>query len=401
MKKNFQQLMSSAIKAHEKKNYQSELLYLNKLISKNPNNLELIKYRANCHWNLENFPSALIDYARVVENNPNDQESMVNFGVALQRCNRYEHAREILEYAIEVNPNNAAAYINLCQVYSVLNLPQEELKVAVRAVKADPKNPLAYNNLGTILLNTGFRADGKEAFLTAKAIDPNFILARLNLAQLDLDAGNVTQAILELRSLLELDSITNSYKDYVNFILANAYLKSGQLDLGWPLYEYGFNLVVAPQSSRSIGKFPEPKWQGQELKGCSLLVLREQGVGDELLYSSCFIDLEELNAKVTVQCDSRLLSIFQRTYKNINFISAAQNENIYELCKEFDYISAIGSLPGYFRKKLEDFDRHNKYLQPLPELVSEYKNRLRLHKNKKLIHLILISNVLKRGLKIV
>ena len=44
------------------------------------------------------------------------------------------------------------------------------------------------------------------------------------------------------------------------------------------------------------------------------LILREQGVGDEILYSSMYGDLLKNVENITIECDPRLLNLFKRSF---------------------------------------------------------------------------------------
>ena len=386
-KLNHHQLISKYKKAASGNRLTEAIRLLNELVIKEPLNLDWVKLRAECHLRLEHYSEALIDYAKVIEKQPENEDCLVNFGAVLIRCNRYEHAREILEYTIELNPSNIGPYINLSQVYDQLNLPKEQLNVAMKAVQLNPLNAMAYNNLGSVFSALDMKIEAREAYLTAIALDNNLIMAKFNIALINMELGLIEDALLAFEQLLESPKPTQNEKDFIRFNASIAYLKSGQLEKGWLNYEYGFGLTISHKAQRGSGKFPEPKWRGENLSGGSLFVLREQGVGDEILFSNCFVDLEELEGKVVVQCDPRLVKIFQRTYPSIVFIPDEQKHVAFDSLTKYTYISAMGSLPGHFRKTIDDFNRPIKLLQPLPDLVFEFKKRLSPYADKKLIGL--------------
>ena len=48
-------------------------------------------------------------------------------------------------------------------------------------------------------------------------------------------------------------------------------------------------------------------------------MVREQGVGDEILFSSMYRDLIKNNfSNVKIECDKRLLEIFKRSFITLN-----------------------------------------------------------------------------------
>jgi ADP-heptose:LPS heptosyltransferase len=267
------------------------------------------------------------------------------------------------------------------------------LAVAFKAIEINPTSALAYVNLGSALGDLKMWAESREAFLTAIAIDPKNFNAVVNIALNDLNRGNISAAILSFENLLTSGNLSEDEMAFVRWTCSSAYLQIGQLDKGWLNYEYGLGLVIGAKGSRSVGKFPEPKWRGESLLNKTLIVLREQGLGDEVLFSTCYADLEELNANIIVQCDARLLDIFQRTYPKLNFVPDKIQLRIDDKNKVFQI--AAGSLMGLFRKNITDFNRPIKHLLPNPSIELDYKDRLSFYKkNKKLVGICWRSGML-------
>jgi len=76
-----------------------------------------------------------------------------------------------------------------------------------------------------------------------------------------------------------------------------------------------------------------PRWDG---KRCKLLVLGEQGIGDEILFISCAKDLAR-DADVFWEVDDRLIPILKRSIPDVNWISRWKDEMIREPYQLGDY----------------------------------------------------------------
>lgn len=59
-----------------------------------------------------------------------------------------------------------------------------------------------------------------------------------------------------------------------------------------------------------------PRWNGFR---CRLYLVAEQGIGDEIVFSNAYHDLHALNPSTTVECDSRLIPAFERTFPGLRF----------------------------------------------------------------------------------
>jgi hypothetical protein len=65
-----------------------------------------------------------------------------------------------------------------------------------------------------------------------------------------------------------------------------------------------------------------PRWDGKE---CDLYLVAEQGIGDEIMFSNAYPALLNQNPNTTIECDSRLIPAFERTFNAI-FESRWRNE---------------------------------------------------------------------------
>ena len=91
-------------------------------------------------------------------------------------------------------------------------------------------------------------------------------------------------------------------------------------------------------------------WNGE--KNQRVLVWGEQGIGDEIMFSSIIKDIYEFSSKIIIQCDRRLIPLFQRTFPP-DVIYFSEGQPVPE--DEYDFHIPVGSLPLTFRKSLESF----------------------------------------------
>ena len=89
--------------------------------------------------------------------------------------------------------------------------------------------------------------------------------------------------------------------------------------------------------------------------------MREQGVGDEILYSSMYGDLLNDIDNVVIECDPRLLNLYKRSFPKYSekFVSLGSITNDDEKFKKIDNIIYAGSLGRYYRKNIKDFKNNS------------------------------------------
>ena len=115
----------------------------------------------------------------------------------------------------------------------------------------------------------------------------------------------------------------------------------------------------------------------------NFLIIREQGVGDEILYGSMYGDLLKKIKNVTIECDPRLLGLFKRSFPKYSnsFVELGSISNKDNEFEKIGYVLYAGSLGRYFRKRSENFINEpflkvdqKKYIE-IQSKLSKYDNK--------------------------
>lgn len=213
----------------------------------------------------------------------------------------------------------------------------EALQCYSMAFSQDRHNPAAFNNYGNVLREIG-EAEGAIPFLhRAIQLDPNSSLARFNLAVALLLIGN--------------------YKE------------------GWPAYEARWNYE---HLAGTLPNFAQPRWVGQDLKNKTVLVVGEQGHGDNIQFSRFIWNLHQAGAKIKLQVTLGLIPLFANS-TIIEKVGTYTDD-----MGSFDYWVPIMSLPGVLGVTLENLPRPVNYITAQDDLVQKWlqtlgpKTRLRI-----------------------
>ena len=378
-------LQVKAEKAMTNGSFLKAIELLDDLLEVRPDEKNYLLMRGEAHLRLENYEAGLVDFAKVVEADNKNITALINFAAALIRCNKQNDAKDILEYVLELDPESFDAHINLCNVYQALGKSEESLKLSIRAIQIRPGSVIAYNNLGTAFGDLNMLSESRDAYIIANQIDPAYIPTVINLAQLQVKLENYPEGARLYEEALKLKNLSPNEAALVKYYLGYAYLHQGELGKGWDNYENGFGSLLPVSALRSRRKFQQPQWQGESIGNKTLLIWREQGLGDEIEFSTCLHDVAQMGGNVILECEPRLIEIFQRTFATFIVRAESIRPDFSPAIQDFDVQCAIGSLPRIFRREITSFTQPVKPVVLLESSVQTFKHRLADYSGKKLV----------------
>ena len=94
------------------------------------------------------------------------------------------------------------------------------------------------------------------------------------------------------------------------------------------------------------------EWDGRKI-GRNLLIWCEQGIGDQILYSSILNELINIKMKITVIVGNKLKTLFKESFPWISIITLNELKDF----SSYDYQISIVSLHKYYRRRIQDFSK--------------------------------------------
>jgi tetratricopeptide (TPR) repeat protein len=76
--------------------------------------------------------------------------------------------------------------------------------------------------------------------------------------------------------------------------------------------------------SEKMWELPAPDWTGGSVSGGKLLIYCEQGVGDHVMYATCFADLAKHARDVIIETLPRIAPLFQRSFPQYQVVTRTQ-----------------------------------------------------------------------------
>ncbi len=313
----------------------------------------------------------------------------------------YSSAEIYLKQLIKIDSKNSEAYRYLGVIYAVQKDLSNAIEYLNSSLRLSPKNYLTLTNLGTVYVKQKNFDQAYNCFSKALKINPSYHEAWSELGLLNFETRNYETALSNYETALKINSNFNEawlnkanlllvfnrereaediykkliYENQENFEARYNYslflLNRKQFYLGWKEYEYrwksyDFNSKAFNNNLR--------RWN-PEVSTNELIIWAEQGIGDQILYSTFLQYFNHAGSGVTVALEEKLTPIISRSFQKINFIS------IDDFFKEVDlnYKSQIpiASLGMVFRNHIDSFPLENKYLICDENITNSIKPKLK------------------------
>lgn len=274
---------------------------------------------------------------RVHEQAPEAQGTLRNLVVTLIETDRCDEALSVAARAVQRNPLRHEAHAMHGFAHLKLHDPGQALDCYEKALKAGAESAELHDQRGIAFLELGRLPEAMECYRRALALQPDYALSAFHLALARLLLGDYRQ--------------------------------------GWDDYELRQLDKDYPQQTRA-----HPRWDGSSLSGRTILIQREQGLGDEIMFASCMPQVVEAAAHCIIECEPRLLGIFRRSFPTATVFESTPDGSLPREIAEraIDFSIPAGSLPRFLRKGLDDFPRHDGYLKADRQRVARWRERLSL-----------------------
>jgi len=249
------------------------------------------------------FEGAVRQYRAAIAHNPSLASAHLNLGTALAKLERHDEALACYEQALALDPYSAEAHFNAGNALNAKGDSAAAIARFRRAIELRPGFANAHVNLGSAIGKLGNYVEAEQQYRYAVALKPN----PTNLVCLggSLGAqGRLEEEEVFYRRALEIDP---GYVD-AHQNLAWLLLKRGDYTQGWAEFAKRWR----PLDYAAIAVQGVPEWHGEPLEGRSILLVGDQGFGDQLQFLRFARVLEQRGAEVDVCVREQLVPLAAR-----------------------------------------------------------------------------------------
>ena len=312
---------------------------------------------------------AIEAYHQAIQIQPNHAEAYNNLGTVFIDQGRIDDAIETYQQAIRIQPDHGEAYYNLGNAFHSQTRLEEAVQSYHQAIQIQPNRLEAYNNLGVALIDQGKLEESIQIYQKTLEIQPNCADAYSNLGIALKEQGRLKESIRAYQKAIYIQAGSAAAHNNLGQIL----LLLGDFHEGWREYEWRLKCDDINSEKRT---FHQPSWDGTNLDDKTILIWAEQGIGDEIMFTSILPNLSQMTEKIIIECDQRLTPLFQRSFPQIQFFSRANPPHPRLLDKNIDYQMPIGGLGQWFRTNEKSFlSGQDSYLYACPKKVLQMKRK--------------------------
>jgi tetratricopeptide (TPR) repeat protein len=420
-----EKIIEEALTAFNNNNAEEAFELLNRTLSENFNNIDILNTLGDLSYLCSNITKATGFWEKSLAIRPDQVDILFNTALIYHQNNEYKKALELYSRLLTINPSDVESLNNRGNVYRKLSMYNKAIEDYKSALEQGFKTFEVFYNLAISFDDIHLYEDAINSYASALSLNSNTPEIYLNYANSLTTLGRYEEAlkIIDKAESLGFDKaiLINSkgiiffhqYKwkealecfekaiskdkdyaesfnnkaciytylkknkaeeyfisalkikpDYIDakFNLATFYLSSGNYEDGWEAYESRHQLT-------KIKKLKSTLWLGQgEIKDKIVYVYPEQGFGDFIQFSRYLPMLEAKGAKIWLEVPKPL----ERLALTLN----CKFKLVKNIEDGFDYHCPIMSLPLAFKTNVKNIPAPKKYLDTDPNKIILWHKKL-------------------------
>ena len=267
-----------------------------------------------------NFLEAEKIFDKFLENHETEITGLFFLGIISIKKKENYKAKELFLKILSINEFHLEANFNLALVYFGEDNYDEAITYFNICIKINDKHLPSYYHKGLIYMVRDNYDDAIKYFDICNNIDEKFIPTSLNLGNIYLRKNEFKKSIHYYQKILKLTS-DKVYSNLAKFNIAWNQLAECNLKEGFENYEVrNEKPVVKKQVNELITKYSCKEWQSEDLNNKTILILSEQGLGDNIQFFRYLFWLKDkFNVNIIFYIDKKKLRDF-KNFKINNFV---------------------------------------------------------------------------------
>lgn len=289
--------------------------------------------------------------------------------IEVKRKNLTDAKKKFFE-VLKINRDHEDANLNLGLVYFKERDYEESLIYFKKVLTINEKNLNALYHSGLSYFSLRKFEESIKYLNLSIEVNKNFVHSYVVLGHIYLRIKKFTNALDNYKKVLEIDPKRIRTK----FNISWCYFALSNLEPAFENYEFRKEKLIPEGRHREVlDKFKSTEWNGQDLDNKKILIICEQGYGDNINFFRYLFWLhEKFNVKIIFYAHKKLAHLFQNT--SFQIISDLNDVN------HIDYHQQLLSLPGICYKKTKSFEKNTNYININQTNDTYWKKKLSTYK---------------------
>ena len=340
----------------KEKNYLKSLDLIEDVLKVKSDLIDVWVDKAYINYKIKNYNLSQDVCHSILSKIKNNTKALNLIGLCLFKEKKYDESLNYLFKGLKVDEKDLSLLNSIGEVYYELRNLKKSEEYYLKALELKPDSYQTLNNIAGFYLETN--NSEKALLFYERALkcfpDEPTILANISKTYFSLNKNELAKKFS--KKSLSIKSSATAHK-----LLSNVYLKEENFIKAWEHFDGRLNednFIYRNDSYDLIKNKLLHKRKIDEKK--QLLIIREQGVGDEILYGTMYKDVLENFTNTYIEADERLIDLFISSFgkkhanklKKFGFFSKNENN-----LKKIDQVLYAGSLGYYFRNQLNNFPK--------------------------------------------
>ncbi|HYV38818.1 MAG TPA: tetratricopeptide repeat-containing glycosyltransferase family protein [Gemmataceae bacterium] len=326
-----------------------------------PDDADTLSNLGNIHFLQGNSDAAIGRYRQALAVRPEFGGAHYNLGVALQQRGQLDEAMVCYRRAVALECGHLDAHVNLGNALKDLGRFDEAIACYQQVLQLQPNFAEVHVNLGIALGEQQHWDEAISCYHHALRLKPTYVEAHTTLGIAMTKLGRFDEAMQWYDKALGLQGDNEGARWNRALLL----LMLGDFKHGWPEYEWRW-----AEHKFARRQFAQPLWDERELRGRSILIHAEQGLGDTLQFIRYLPMVRDRGGRTIVECQAKLVPLLAEM-SGIDQLVPRETP-----LPHFDVQAPLLSLPGIFRTTLDTIPAAVPYLHADSELVNQWREIL-------------------------
>ena len=292
----------------------------------------------------------------------------INLVIFFFQEKNFDKTSYYLEQTLIINKENILAKYHLGMIDLFKKKYENAEKTFNQILLRDPKNINVLNNLGICYLKQARFEEAINTFQNCLKLNNKHKFSILNIANTYFHSQKFDQAIENYQKVLTID------KDHTisKIGLSKCYFATNKFDKALEFYESRKKNQIIKQKliNNLIKKFNCKEWMGDSLKKKTILILGEQGIGDNIQFARYIFWLKE-------KFDCRIIFYINKKISHLFDSCPCEIETDVNNIGGIDFFQHLLSLQYIYFQETNSFKKCIPFIQDNKENILNWKNKFK------------------------